>query len=115
MRPVSSRVSLAKPPNVVEQVILSINRRQLAFDPSEGGAKTVEPFAKLSRCARGRVAPLKIKFPDRCIQVNVQSILRLKFESDLAMSANQFLDFTRAQGPRPSTRTSLSHASFLSG
>src|SRR5262245_32704338 len=114
MRPVFSRVSLAKPPNVVEQVILSINRRQLPFDPSEGGAKTVQPFAKLSQCGRGRVALSKFKFRDRCIQVTEQSILRPKFESDRAIFPNQFLDFTSSQGPRPSTRTSLSDASLLS-
>jgi len=110
----SSRVSLAEPPKVVEQVILLINRPQLCLEPSEGGANTLEVFAESSRFARGRVALSKIKLRDRCIQVTAQSILRLKFESDLAMSANQFLDFTSAQGPRPSTRTSLSDASFLS-
>src|SRR5262245_17766295 len=103
MRPVCSRIRLTKPPKVAEQVILSINRRQLCLEPPEGGAKTLELFAESSRFERGRVALSKFKLRDRCIQFCIQfiaqSFLRPKVESDLAISAKQLLDFTRAQGP----------------
>ena len=77
MRSVNTRVSLAKPPNVFEQIVLGIRRRQFGFDPFQGGMKTVEPFAELSRCGRNRVAPAELKVINRFIEVTTQGILWL--------------------------------------
>jgi len=73
MRSVNTRVSLAKPPNVFEQIVLGIRRRQFGFDPFQGGMKTVEPFAELSRCGRNRVAPAELKVINRFIEVTTQA------------------------------------------
>ena len=104
----NTRVSLAKPPNVFEQIVLGIRRRQFGFDPFQGGMKTVEPFAELSRCGRNRVAPAELKVINRFIEVTTQGILRVWLEGALAILADQFLDFVGAEEPvrRLSARTS---------
>src|SRR5262249_2519467 len=108
MRSVNTRVSLAKPPNVFEQIVLGIRRRQFGFDPFQGGMKTVEPFAELSRCERDPVASTELKVINRFIEVTTQSILRVWLEGALAILADQFLDFVGAEEParRLSARTS---------
>src|SRR5262245_31226852 len=99
MRSVNPRVSLAKPPNVFEQMVSAIRRRQFGFDPFQGGMKTVEHFAELNRCGRDRVAPAELKVRNRFIEVTMQSILRVWLEGALAILGDQFLDFARAEGP----------------
>ena len=95
----NTRVSLAKPPNVFEQIVLAIRRRQFGFDPFQGGIKTVEPFAELSRCGRDRVAPAELKVRNRFIEVTTQSIARVWLEGALAILGDQFLDFAVAEVP----------------